>query len=372
MKAGAIEDYTYLWWDVRPHPNLGTVEIRVFDQQTRLDRTRSRWPRWRSPGAPLCDNFDAGEPLVEVPTELVDDNKVRAAMRGIEGELVDFGCGRRSRAEQMAARVLDELASTPRSSAASASWRGSRSSLAGDTGAHRQLAASYERDRRSRRRLVERADSRRARVPRAGRSRYPRRERAGAERRLPNCGSEVSPYVTECPYCGTRLRKRAPKLEREGDEIEVREGAARSGRRDAERRRARAARGARSRTLGATGRDRAPIAGGGGRASSSTARPTSRSPSSARSSGPSTASAGATSPRRSSSTTPATCSYRRSGSRSSCPPLERRIGRVPALLLASHAVRSGCSAADGLDAVLGDDFPIAAGANGIALGVLAA
>jgi membrane associated rhomboid family serine protease len=29
-----------------------------------------------------------------------------------------------------------------------------------------------------------------------------------------SCGSEVSPYVTECPYCGTRLRKRAPKLER--------------------------------------------------------------------------------------------------------------------------------------------------------------
>jgi membrane associated rhomboid family serine protease len=29
------------------------------------------------------------------------------------------------------------------------------------------------------------------------------------------CGSEVSPYITECPYCGTRLRKRAPKLERE-------------------------------------------------------------------------------------------------------------------------------------------------------------
>jgi len=28
------------------------------------------------------------------------------------------------------------------------------------------------------------------------------------------CGSEVSPYITECPYCGTRLRKRAPKIER--------------------------------------------------------------------------------------------------------------------------------------------------------------
>ncbi len=29
-----------------------------------------------------------------------------------------------------------------------------------------------------------------------------------------NCQAEVSPYVTECPYCGTRLRKRAPKIER--------------------------------------------------------------------------------------------------------------------------------------------------------------
>ena len=37
------------------------------------------------------------------------------------------------------------------------------------------------------------------------------------------CGEEVSPYVTECPYCGTRLRKRAPKLELRGDEIAPRE-----------------------------------------------------------------------------------------------------------------------------------------------------
>jgi membrane associated rhomboid family serine protease len=29
-----------------------------------------------------------------------------------------------------------------------------------------------------------------------------------------NCGSEVSPYVTECPYCGQRVRKRAPKLDK--------------------------------------------------------------------------------------------------------------------------------------------------------------
>jgi membrane associated rhomboid family serine protease len=32
-----------------------------------------------------------------------------------------------------------------------------------------------------------------------------------------NCGSEVSPYVTECPYCGQRIRKRAPKIERDDE-----------------------------------------------------------------------------------------------------------------------------------------------------------
>jgi membrane associated rhomboid family serine protease len=54
-----------------------------------------------------------------------------------------------------------------------------------------------------------------------------------------NCGSEVSPYVTECPYCGTRLRKRAPKLERQGDQLTARESRReRRRRRAAERRRA--------------------------------------------------------------------------------------------------------------------------------------
>jgi membrane associated rhomboid family serine protease len=37
-----------------------------------------------------------------------------------------------------------------------------------------------------------------------------------------NCGSEVSPYITECPYCGNRLRKRAPKLDRDGRPSEPR------------------------------------------------------------------------------------------------------------------------------------------------------
>ncbi|HET6831196.1 MAG TPA: zinc-ribbon domain-containing protein, partial [Solirubrobacterales bacterium] len=63
-----------------------------------------------------------------------------------------------------------------------------------------------------------------------------------------SCGSEVSPYVTECPYCGHRLRKRAPRLEREGDEIKVRES-----RRDRRRRR-RAERAAERAASAAAGR----------------------------------------------------------------------------------------------------------------------
>jgi membrane associated rhomboid family serine protease len=37
-----------------------------------------------------------------------------------------------------------------------------------------------------------------------------------------SCGSEVSPYITECPYCGNRLRKRAPKIDRDGKVTERR------------------------------------------------------------------------------------------------------------------------------------------------------
>src|ERR671934_726786 len=37
VRTGSFKDYTYIWWDLRPHPRLGTIEIRVCDAQTRLD-----------------------------------------------------------------------------------------------------------------------------------------------------------------------------------------------------------------------------------------------------------------------------------------------------------------------------------------------
>ena len=36
IAAGDLPDYTFLWWDIRPHPRLGTVEVRAMDAQSRL------------------------------------------------------------------------------------------------------------------------------------------------------------------------------------------------------------------------------------------------------------------------------------------------------------------------------------------------
>ena len=41
VQTGLASTYTSFWWDVRPHPQLGTLEIRAPDQPTSLERTRA-------------------------------------------------------------------------------------------------------------------------------------------------------------------------------------------------------------------------------------------------------------------------------------------------------------------------------------------
>ena len=52
VSSAEIADYTFLWWDVRPHPLLGTVEVRAMDAQSDPAQRRRRSPRsstaWRS------------------------------------------------------------------------------------------------------------------------------------------------------------------------------------------------------------------------------------------------------------------------------------------------------------------------------------
>src|SRR3954447_21416440 len=139
MRGGAIEDYTYMWWDVRPHPNLGTVETRVFDQQTTLGHTIGLAALTAALAHRMSALYDAEAPLVESPTELVDDNKVRAALRGMDSKLIDFWRGEQVPAEQMARGVLDELADDAAALGCSAELELVEHLLQGQNGAQRQL-----------------------------------------------------------------------------------------------------------------------------------------------------------------------------------------------------------------------------------------
>jgi len=140
MRSGAIEDYTFLWWDVRPHPKLGTVETRIFDQATRLEDTAAFAALTQSLCHRFSELFDEGEPMTEQPWELIDDNKVRAAVSGMEGRLVDFARGRNVAAAELADRLLDELAPSAAALGCSSELDRVCEIVNEGTGARRQLA----------------------------------------------------------------------------------------------------------------------------------------------------------------------------------------------------------------------------------------
>jgi carboxylate-amine ligase len=139
MRGGAIPDYTYLWWDVRPHPNLGTVELRVFDQQTRVEHTIGFAALGQALAHRLATDYDEGVPSIEHPHELIDDNKVRAAVVGIEGKLIDFDHGLEVPGEVMARGVIDDLREHAQQLGCEAELLALRDLVENGTGARRQL-----------------------------------------------------------------------------------------------------------------------------------------------------------------------------------------------------------------------------------------
>src|SRR5918911_3574721 len=104
-----IEDYTYLWYDVRPHPNFGTVEIRAMDSQTRIEHTLGLAALVQALVKELCEHFDAGKRLSRYPYEMRDENKWLAARHGLDQELVDLPKTKRVAARELALRVLDRV-----------------------------------------------------------------------------------------------------------------------------------------------------------------------------------------------------------------------------------------------------------------------
>ncbi len=109
VDSGVMEDYTYLWYDVRPHPRFGTVEIRVCDSQTRVEHTTGLTALIQAMVKELAEHFDDGRRLGEYPWQMLDENKWLAARHGLDGELVDLPSSERVATRALARRLVDRL-----------------------------------------------------------------------------------------------------------------------------------------------------------------------------------------------------------------------------------------------------------------------
>jgi glutamate---cysteine ligase / carboxylate-amine ligase len=109
MESKVIGDYTYLWYDVRPHPNFGTVEIRVMDSQTRVEQTLALAALAQAMVKELCEHYDSGEELSRYPYEMLDENKWLAARHGLGASLVDLPAKDRVPVPDLARRLMERL-----------------------------------------------------------------------------------------------------------------------------------------------------------------------------------------------------------------------------------------------------------------------
>ncbi len=105
VEAGAMDDYTFCWWDVRPHSKIGTIELRVLDSQTSLDSAAAL--------AALTQCFVAGS-LAQTAKgpydrELTYENKFRASRHGLNAVFYDAERGASVPAKEMARTLVDEL-----------------------------------------------------------------------------------------------------------------------------------------------------------------------------------------------------------------------------------------------------------------------
>ena len=109
IQARVIEDPTYLWHDVRPHPHFGTVEVRVMDSQTRIEHTLGLAALVQGLVKELCEHYEAGKQLSSYPFEMLDENKWLAARHGLDGELVDLPSSERVQIRSLARRLLNRM-----------------------------------------------------------------------------------------------------------------------------------------------------------------------------------------------------------------------------------------------------------------------
>ncbi len=88
-----VGDPTKIWWDARPHPNLGTLEIRICDMCTRIDDAIAVAALLQAVVAKLIQLRNQNQSWRIYRTIYIEENKWRAVRYGIDGKLIDFGRG---------------------------------------------------------------------------------------------------------------------------------------------------------------------------------------------------------------------------------------------------------------------------------------
>jgi glutamate---cysteine ligase / carboxylate-amine ligase len=146
VESGVVADYTYLWYDVRPHPALGTVEVRVMDSQTRVEHTVALAALVQALVRELSEHRAGGGRLSRYPFEMLDENKWLAARHGLEGELVDLPSRERVATKDLARRLLGRAREHAQDLGSEAELEGVQDLLDRGNGAQRQLVV-YEANR---------------------------------------------------------------------------------------------------------------------------------------------------------------------------------------------------------------------------------
>jgi carboxylate-amine ligase len=146
VESRVIKDYTYLWYDVRPHPNFGTVEVRAMDAQTHVEHTLALAALIQAMVKELAEHFEAGKRLGAYPHEMLDENKWLAARHGLDGDLVDLPERRLVGARDLARRLYDRLREHAQDLGSADELEGILDLLDNGNGAYRQQVV-YEANR---------------------------------------------------------------------------------------------------------------------------------------------------------------------------------------------------------------------------------
>jgi carboxylate-amine ligase len=109
IETHAIETVREVWWDIRPHPNFGTVELRICDGLPSLDEIACVAALAQCLVERFDRQLDHGYTLPEPRPWLVRENKWRAARYGLDAEIVVDNSGKLQPVTEAITDLVDDL-----------------------------------------------------------------------------------------------------------------------------------------------------------------------------------------------------------------------------------------------------------------------